>query len=163
MRRRAYTLIEILIVVVLLGIASAMVVPSLGSTDALRVQSTVRAIVADINVAQSDALARQQCRAVVFDVTRNKYSIVEVPGTVLDPTNNTVSVTDLNNERKFHNSRITSVSIDGGNVLYFDELGGPVTQPGGTTPGNGGTIVVSGSGQVYTITVEAYTGRVTVQ
>ena len=162
MRRRAYTLIEILIVVVLMGIASAMVVPSLGSTDALRVQSTVRVIVADITVAQSDALARQQCRAMVFDVTNNKYSVVEVPGTVLDPVANTINVVNLNNERKFHSSRIVSAVFDGGNVLYFDELGGPVTQPGGTTPGNGGTIVVSGSGQVYTITVEPYTGRVSV-
>jgi general secretion pathway protein H len=162
MRRRAYTLIEVLIVIVMLGIASAMVVPNLGSTDALRVQSTVRAIVADINVAQSDALARQQCRAVVFDVPNNKYSIVEVPGTVLDPTANTINVVNLNNQRKFHTSKLLSAVFDGGNVLYFDELGGPVTAPGSSTPGNGGTIVVSGSGEVFTITVEAYTGRVSV-
>ena len=57
--RKGFTLIELLIVVVLLGISSAVVIPSLGSTDVLRVQSTVRAIVASINIAQSDALAHQ--------------------------------------------------------------------------------------------------------
>src|SRR5262245_1591540 len=88
--RRGYTLIELLIVVPLLGISSAVVIPALGSTDTLRVQSTVRAIVADINVAQSDALAHQQGRAVVFDVANNKYSILEVNGSTLNPATDTL-------------------------------------------------------------------------
>src|SRR5205814_10625361 len=66
-RVHAYTLIELIIVIAMLGLATAVVVPSIGSTDVLRVQSTVRTIVADINCAQSDALARQQGRAMVFD------------------------------------------------------------------------------------------------
>jgi prepilin-type N-terminal cleavage/methylation domain-containing protein len=161
-RARAYTLIEILIVVVMLGVASALAMPSLRSTDALRVQSTVRAIVSDITYAQSDALARQQSRAMVFDTTNNKYSIVEVHGATLSPTTDTIYAVDLNNERKFHSSKLVNASFDGSNILVFDELGGPVTGPGSSTPGNGGTIKVTGSGETYTITVEAYTGRVSV-
>jgi prepilin-type N-terminal cleavage/methylation domain-containing protein len=161
-RARAYTLIEILIVVVMLGIASAVAMPSLRSTDTLRVQSTVRAIVADINFAQSDALARQQGRALVFDKVHNKYAILEVHGATLDPSTDTVYSVDLNNERKFHSSRIDDASFDGSNVLVFDELGGPVTGPGSSTPGNGGTITISGSGETFVINVEAYTGRVSV-
>ena len=161
-RARAYTLIEILIVVVMLGIASALAMPSLRSTDALRVQSTVRAIVADLNFAQSDALARQQSRAIVFDKDTNKYSILEVHGSTLAPATDTIYAVDLNNERKFHSSRIEDAAFDGTNVLVFDELGGPVTGPGSSTPGNGGTIRISGSGETYIITVEAYTGRVSV-
>ena len=161
-RSRAYTLIEILIVVVMLGIASAMVMPSLRSTDALRVQSTVRAIVADINFAQSDALARQQGRAMIFDTETNKYSIVEVHGATLAPETDTIYSVDLNNERKFHSSTLQSASFEGTNILVFDELGGPVTGPGSSTPGNGGSITVTGSGATFIINVEAYTGRVSV-
>lgn len=161
-RRSGYTLIEILIVVVMLGIASAMVIPSLGSTDVLRVQSTVRAIVADINYAQSDALARQQGRALIFDTTNNKYAIVEVRGSSLSPTTDTIYAVDLNNERKFHSARIQAASFDGDNILVFDELGGPVTEPGSNVPSAGGSITVVGSGSVFTINVEPYTGRVTV-
>lgn len=159
---RGYTLIEVLIVITLMGIASALVVPNMGSTDALRIQATVRAIVGDIAFAQSDALARQQGRAIIFDPTGNSYSIVEVRGATLNPATDTILFTSLNNARKFDDSRITAAQFDGSNILVFDELGGPVTTPGGTTPGSGGTITVTGSGDTFIITVEAYTGRVSV-
>ncbi len=159
---RAYTLVELLVVVALLGIASAMVIPQVGSTDILRVQSTVRAIVSDINFAQSDALARQQGRAIIFDTAGNTYSIVEVKSGVLHPETDTIQTTNLNNSHKFHDSRIESAVFDGDNVLVFDELGGTVTSPNSSTPSAGGTIIISGSGSRFQITVEAYTGRVTV-
>jgi prepilin-type N-terminal cleavage/methylation domain-containing protein len=161
-RRPGYTLIEVLIVVVMLGIAGVLVIPSLGSTHVLRVQSTVRTIVSEINFAQSDALARQQGRAVLFEVPENRYSILEVRGATLNPQTDTIQSTNLNNARAFHDSRLVSASFDGSNALVFDELGGPVAGPGSSTPGSGGAIVVTGSGSTFTITVEAYTGRITV-
>jgi prepilin-type N-terminal cleavage/methylation domain-containing protein len=162
--RRAYTLVEMLIVVALLGIASAMVIPNVGSTDILRVQSSVRAIVADINFAQSDALAHQRGRAVVFDVDNNAYSVVEVPvyGSTLNPSTDTISTTDLKNRIKFHDSRIESANFDGTTMLVFDEMGGTLTAPNSNTPSAGGSLVISGSGARFQISVEAYTGRVTV-
>lgn len=161
--RRGYTLIEVLIVVTLLGIAGALVVPQMSSTDALRVQSTVRAIVADIAIAQSDALATQSGRAMIFENDTNKYYIVEVKGPTLDPVNDLIDEVDLNNSRKFRDTKIDSADFDGDNVLVFDEMGGPVTVPDGSTPSAGGKVVISGSGQTFEITVEAYTGRVTVK
>ncbi|MBX3377440.1 MAG: prepilin-type N-terminal cleavage/methylation domain-containing protein [Phycisphaeraceae bacterium] len=160
--RRAYTLVEVLIVVTLLGIASALVIPNVNSTEVLRVQSTVRAIVADITFAQSDALARQQGRAVIFDAENNAYAIVEVKSSSLNPATDTIQRVDLRNKRKFHDSTIESVNFDGGNVLVFDEMGGTVTAPASTTPSAGGSLVISGSGSRFRIAVEAYTGRVTV-
>lgn len=162
--RRAYTLVEMLIVLIVLGIASATVIPSIGSTDVLRVQATVRSIVADINVAQSDALARQQPRAIIFDPVTNTYAVIEVPGSTIEPIGNTIKTVDLKDRRKFHDSRLVSAAFSGSNnVLIFDELGGPVSDVGGNIPSPGGTIVVSGSGSVYNINVEAYTGRVSVE
>lgn len=159
---RGYTLLEILIVVVLLGLASAVVIPQIGSTDVLRVQAAVRTLVADITFAQSDALARQQTRAIVFDVAGNRYTLVEVPGNTVDPVNNTMYSVDFNNSRKFHNARLQAANFDGGATLLFDELGGPIATPGATTPGAGGTVTISGSGSIFDVTVEAYTGRTTV-
>lgn len=159
---RGYTLVELLIVVTVLGIASAMVIPQMGSTDVLRIQAAVRTIVADINFAQSDALARQEGRALIFDIPGNTYSVLEVPGTVLNPATDTLYEVNFNNRVKFHTARIESATFDGDEVLLFDEMGGPITTPGGSTPSAGGQIVVSGSGSTFQITVEAYTGRVTV-
>ena len=160
--RRGYTLVEILIVVVIMGIAGALVIPSMGATDVLRVQSVVRTIVADINFAQSDGLARQEGRAIVFDPDANSYALVEVHGSTLDPGTDTIYEVKLTNTVKFGDARIVSAEFDGDPVLVFDEMGGPVTEPDGTTPSGGGTIVVTGSGSQYEIEIEAYTGRVTV-
>jgi prepilin-type N-terminal cleavage/methylation domain-containing protein len=161
--RRAYTLIEVLLVITMLGIAGALVVPSLSSTEVLRVQASVRTIVGDINFAQSEALAHQRPHAIVFDLDANRYSIIEVFNGVLDPAVNTVRTVNLNNSRKFHTTMLESVDFDGQNVLVFDEMGGPVTGVGSSTPGSGGTIRITGSGSTFEVRVEAYTGRVSVR
>ena len=159
---RAYTLVEILIVVTILGIAGALVIPSMGSTDVLRVQAAVRTIVADINYAQSDALARQEGRALMFDPAGNAYKLVEVHGPILDPVNDLMYEVKFSVGSRFGNTKIESAAFDGDGVLVFDELGGPVTEPDGTQPSAGGKIAVSGSGSLFDVDVEAYTGRVTV-
>jgi prepilin-type N-terminal cleavage/methylation domain-containing protein len=161
-RRDGYTLLELLIVVAILGIAGAMVIPQMGSTDVLRIQAAVRTLVSDINFIQSDALARQQARAIVFDPPANKYTLVEVPGSTINLGTDTIYVVNFNNSIKFHDARIESANFDGDEVLLFDELGGPIVTPGGSTPSAGGRVVVSGSGTTYEVIVEAYTGRVIV-
>ncbi len=158
---RAYTLIELLIVILVLGIAAALVVPSMGGTGSLRVQAAVRTIVADLTEAQSDALAFQKGRAVVFDVDHNSYSIVDVNGAELDLDNDVTARTTIKGA-EFGDAKIESVDCDGDATLVFDEMGSPVKEPMGTDPSANGTIVVTGSGQKFTITIEAYTGRITV-
>lgn len=161
--RTAYTLVEMLIVVTVLGIAGALIVPSFASTDVLRVQGAVRTIVSDLTVAQSDAIAFQQGRGIIFydDPADPRYIVAEVNGTTLDP------ALDMVTERRLGGSAFGFLQIEAINMpddtLIFDELGGPVTTPGGSTPAAAGWIDLIGSGQRFRIHVEAYTGRVTVE
>lgn len=159
---RAYTLIEVLIVVVILGIAASLVIPNMQSTNVLRVQAAVRTIVADIAEAQADSLAFQRGRAIVFHPTENRYNIVEVVGSSVDEDLDTLRDTRLSGS-DFGDFAFVSVDFGGGDTLIFDEMGGPVTTPGGNTPAPNGVISITGSGQAFTITVEAYTGRITVR
>ncbi len=160
---RGYTLVEILIVVTVLGIAGALVVPAMGSTGVLRVQAAVRTIVADLTEAQSDALAYQRPRAVVFDPANGRYLVTRVPGATIDPETDTILERVINKGSQFGDSMISGTRFDTENVLIFDEMGGPIARPGESTPAATGTITVTGSGQSFVISVEAYTGRVTVQ
>ncbi|MBL8761699.1 MAG: type II secretion system protein [Phycisphaerae bacterium] len=164
MRRRtarAYTLIELLIVILVLGIAAALIVPSMGGTGSLRVQAAVRTIVADLTETQSDALAFQKGRAIVFDPDTNSYSMVDVNGAELDVENDLIRRTVIQGA-EFGDARIASVDCDDDTTLVFDEMGSPVQEPMGSDPAANGKIVVQGSGQEFTITIEAYTGRITV-
>ena len=65
-QRSGYTLVEMLVTLVILGIAAAMLVPSLGAFGAIETQAAVRRLVSDIAFAQSEAVAHQRCsRALV--------------------------------------------------------------------------------------------------
>lgn len=165
-----YTLIEILVVITVLGIAGLVVLPALGQTDILRVQGAVRAIVADITFAQADALAYQEERAVVFDEAENLYTLVEVPDSVVDAESNAIYNPQGPDQRyvidfdlpKWGGMQIVAPDFDGEPVLIFDELGGPISAPGSDEPGTGGTVDIIGSGTRLRVTVEPFTGHVTV-
>lgn len=168
--RHGFTLLEVLVVIVVLGIAGALVIPQMGQTGVLKVQAAVRTIVSDITFIQAEAVAFQERRAMVFDVDTSSYTLVEIPGSTLDPETNTMFdptrpggryVVDFRDD-KFGDARITSAEFSGTNTLIFDGMGGPVADPAGAVPGNGGVIRLTGSGQAFLIRVEPFTGRVVV-
>ena len=180
--RIGFTLIEVLIVVVMMGIAASLLIPSMGQTGVLRVQAAVRTIVSDIIYIQGEAVAYQSRRAIWFGkvakfsaggwtfVDGNGYVIAEVNGPTLD------LAVDFMEEpgklgrpysRNFDDAEYGGASIDGATfdgdaILIFDELGGPVATFDGPAASNGGMITVNGSGSSWVIQVEPYTGRVTV-
>lgn len=169
--RRGYTLLEVLVLVMILGIAGALVIPSLGQTHVLRVQAAVRTVVSDITFAQSDALAFQRGRAVVFDENTNSYTLVEVVGTTLDPVNDALYdptgpmqryIVSLDDPR-FGGATLENASFDGDANLIFDEMGGPVAAPGSDTLSVGGMVEVAGPDTRWRINVAAFSGRVTVE
>ena len=77
-RQVAYTLIELIIVIAVLGLASALLVPHLVGRDSLRVQAAVRQVIADLSFAQSDALAHQGYRRVHFYEDGSGYCLVRM-------------------------------------------------------------------------------------
>lgn len=167
---RGYTLVEVLVVVTILGVAGMMVVPTLGQTDVLRVQGAVRAIVADLTFAQADALAYQEERAVAFDLNENSYTLVAVFDGLVDPGANALFdprgpgqqyIVDLD-DPVFGNAQIGEADFDGDAILIFDQLGGPVISPGSDVPGSTGSVDVIGSSSRLRVTVEAFTGHITV-
>ncbi len=167
---RGFTLLEVLVVIVVLGIAGALVIPAMGETGVLKVQAAVRTIVSDITFIQAEAVAFQERRAMVFDVDTSSYALVEVPGNTVDPVANTMFdptkpdgryLVDFR-DAKFGDARITSAAFSGTNTLMFDGMGGPVADAAGAVPGNGGVIRVTGSRQIFDVRVEPFTGRVVV-
>ena len=168
--RHGYTLIEVLVVVTILGIAAAVVTPNLSQAGVFRIQAAVRTLVSDISFAQMDALGYQEQRAIVFDIDANEYILVEVQDSTVDPENN--AIYDINrpdqryvvslDREEFGGTTIESAEFDGDNVLIFDEIGGPVATAGSSTLSDGGSVVLAGPLSRYRIDVAAFTGRITV-
>ncbi|MBA4028379.1 MAG: hypothetical protein C0475_04485 [Planctomyces sp.] len=171
---RAFTAVEILVVIALLGLVALVVVPLVGSGTAVRAQAVVRSITSDLALAQSEAQANQQRHAVVFDVTNSTYAVCRVlpPGAgelyqpIAAPTF-TGGVHVVNTARSaFGGARITAASFNGNpaeSVVIFDELGAPVLGPDSEDPGTGGTVRVQAGSTAYDIVVEPVTGRTTVR
>ncbi|MEM1329386.1 MAG: prepilin-type N-terminal cleavage/methylation domain-containing protein [Planctomycetota bacterium] len=167
MFRRGYTLVEILIVVVIMGLAGALVAPTISSADALRGQAAVRTLVSDITFAQSDAIAMQQPRAVVFDPDANLYSLVAVFGTtatevLVDPYNNGRRYEVSLDDPDFGGARLTTVQFSDSEpeMLVFDEFGAPIEEPGSITPIPQGVIEIETRLDRFTINVDGMTGQV---
>lgn len=190
-RDGGYTLIELVITLALLGIAGTMVIPAMTQSGVLRTQAAVRTIVADITFLQGDALAYQERRAIWFgryaenDAGNytygegNGYVLAEVNGPVLDlatdampdpdfpeaPLFRDFGAIDRNRTawNKYGGVTIENVNFNGGDMLIFDELGGPVENLTGPEAGNGGSLEVRGDLAAFRINVAPFTGRVTVE
>ena len=151
-RGHGYTLIELLLVVALLGLAATLLIPNMVGRDAMRVQAAVRKIIGDLSFAQSDALAHQEYRRVHFYADGRGYCIERVtqatyaddfdPDTadyISDPISSTTGsggrfITDFSIDSRFEGVVITAVNIDaGGSQVVYDPLGG--TLRAGELPG----------------------------
>jgi prepilin-type N-terminal cleavage/methylation domain-containing protein len=176
--RRAYTLVELLIVIALLGVAASMVVPKLVGRESLVVQAAVRQIVADISFAQADALAHQQYRRIAFFDDGTGYALIRVTdatfNTAFDPdtadyvddpmassAEGRAYIVDFTEDNRFNGVTISNVAIDGVEThVTFDALGGTVM--GGLIPGLGGVIDVEFGDFSYRIDIEPFTGKLIV-
>jgi len=122
--RRAFTLLELLIVIVLIGIAATMAIPMLSGTDGTRVRAAGNLLAADLGFAQVESIthATDPC-VVVFDQANGSYTIARAsaPTTpITDPGTNQSFVTTFGTGRA---SELGGVSIQGYSLGGDDTLG----------------------------------------
>lgn len=176
--RHAYTLIELLLIVAILGLASALLIPQLANRGSMEVQAAVRQIIADLSFAQSDALAHQEYRRVHFYDDGTGYCIYRVTDAdfadpfdedevdiIFDPLADTdengLYICKFQQEGRYELVVVGDVIIDGGSRhVTFDELGGTVSDLG--VPGTGGSITITGGDFSYRINISPFTGKLTV-
>ena len=177
--RRGYTLVELLIVIGILGISSALLVPNLVGRDVMKAEAAVRLLIGDLSFAQSDALAHQEMRRVHFYDDGRGYCLTRLMDTnqlddpfdpdtadyVYDPLHRSSLnnyIVDFTADERWQGVSITSVAIDGASRnLQYDEIGGTVMAGG--APGLGGTIRLACDGKTYEVTVAPFTGKLTVR
>lgn len=164
-KAKAYTLIEVLITVTIMGLAAAVVVPNMLRAGTLGVQAGARMIISDLLFAQNEAMAQQSTRRVVFDTDNNSYRVEKYdsgatawvleynPSAGMGNNQQNYEI-DFEEDNRFTGIEITSADFNGTNTVEFDDLG---------NPSSGGTIQLQFEEHRYEIKVAPFTGRVTVE
>ncbi len=151
--RQGLTLIEILVVLVILGIAAAMVVPRLSSMGDLQVASAARAMVANVQYAQNEAIITQTPVTVAFDAAAESYQLQDAGGVVMQhPITKRNFVVAFADARGFERVDILSANFNGSAKVAFDPLG---------SSDQGGQVILSADGQSYRVSIAPVTGKVT--
>ena len=83
-----FTLVEMLAVVVIMGILSALAIPMLGDTAQTKLVAAANQIAADIGYAQVESISHaDDLRFMVFDINNNTYWIAPTSNTATPITN----------------------------------------------------------------------------
>jgi prepilin-type N-terminal cleavage/methylation domain-containing protein len=170
-KSRAFTLIEILIVVVILGIAAAVVIPQISSRDDLKAAAAARSVMADLVYAQNRAISTQKMVFVEFDATNQRYQLfssLSPKVSLTHPLNKTdyLIAFGTSGTNGLEDAKLVGANFDGQKVIGFDEMGSPYSVDAATgtpTAMSTGTVdVKAGNGKTLRVSVEAYTAELTV-
>jgi prepilin-type N-terminal cleavage/methylation domain-containing protein len=127
---RGFTLVELIMVVVLIGILAVSVVPKFVDTSVISLLGGAAMVEADIRYTQELAMSTHSPKTITFTTNDTFYTV--------------------NSQTMNLPSR---VSISSGATFTFNSLGEPTT-------GGGSSVQITAGGSTKTITVESYTGRV---
>ncbi len=164
-RRAGFTLVELLITVLIIGIAAGLAVPMLGSTSTTKLREAGKLLAADLAFAQNESITHgSDLRTVVFDTDTASYHI----GTVSDP--DTPITNPIGGEpfrvtfgegraKQLAGVSIVGLSMNGDTGATADRfvfgLYGQIDQA------SDATITLGADGMTITLTVEASTGETT--
>ena len=176
--RSGWSLVELLTVVVVLGIAAMNVIPYAASGASASGQSAARLLVTDMLSAQMDAVATQKFRRVHFYSDGSGWCILELESDELaDPFDpmaatyaddavesqgqNQQSITDFVQDTRFRDITVENLNFGTGiEEITFDLTGGIIQNDG--SPSLGGSVDITSGEFTWTITLAPLTGKISV-
>lgn len=149
--RQAFTLIEITVVLLTLGVIACAALPRFSySISIARADSAARRLANDINAARGMARLTSQSVSVVFDTGTNTYTLNGVP----NPDRPSIASTIVSLTDSLMSATLASVNLTGGgSSIAFNGFG---------FPSKGGTITITSGGASKQVLVDAATGMATV-
>lgn len=161
-----FTLVEVLMVLLILGIAATIVIPMINDTSDMQVTSAARQIASTLMYAQTASISTQDQYQVVFDTGSNSFEVQDSLGAVIvDPVVGNPYQIEYPNDKRTRNVSIETVNFDGSSIVWFDRLGAPYGGAISASPPplSTGQVVVQVKDKTMTISVEPVTGRITIQ
>jgi len=148
----AFTLAELIVVLIVVAITAALVVPYASSTDSQAV-SAARLAACDLQYAQSLAITMQAPVTVTYSTAARTYTLSNASGTLNHPMTGKPYVVGYGTTRGYESVSIVSAAFSAGSSVTFDATG---------APDNAGSVTLRAGTSVYRLAVAAATGNVTV-
>ncbi len=148
--RRGFSLAELVCVVVIIGILAAIAAPRFSNSLALQhVEAAARRTVVDLAFAQRQAKSSNVAQTVRFDPAIGEYSLVGMPHPDHPGLEYKVSLRE-----EPYSATLVSADFGGDKEIIFDIYG---------MPDSDGSVVIRVGSHVRTITIDAQTGKASVQ
>jgi prepilin-type N-terminal cleavage/methylation domain-containing protein len=158
---KSFTLIEMVMVLVIVGVLAALAVPKMEGFYAMKLSGAVKKVVSDIRYVQRLALTEHTNCRVVFNALSETYAAEkEYPNAsnkwvrITDPFTNAGLLINYKTDPQYSGIDIISSNFGGTSTLLFNWQG---------IPQSSGSVSLSYRGNNNILTVENNTGRVGVQ
>lgn len=158
--RKGFTLIEMVIVLVLVGIMAALAIPRFASFYSIKLDGCMKKVATDIRYSQQMAVSRHANTRLVFNVAGDTYTAEEQLSAggawsgLKDPFTRVNLIMNFRSDPQYNGVDITAANFNSSATLQFDWQGIPVS---------GGSITFNYKGNSRTINVASNTGRVSLQ
>ncbi len=159
---RAFTLVELLIVVVIASIAATLAIPLFTETDSTRLRAATRLLIADLAFAQIESITNAADTCLVsFDLGAASYTLAKSStptSPITDPGTNQPYVVQFGSGRaaELAGVSIQAYSLGGDNQVAFGIYG----QTDQTTAA---TITLQAGAMTMTVEIDPSTGEASVQ
>lgn len=161
--RGAFTLLEIMLVILMAGLIAGVALAMWGDSDATAALAGARIVLQDLEFAQSEAICRRSEITVTFDVGNNSYTVSDSSGPITNPITHQPYVVNLNEAAGGGGVHLSEVHFGGGNGVSFNSLGEPVL-PGTDIPiSSGDGVSVSCGTASHSVTITPVIGKITAQ
>ena len=151
--RIAFSLAELIVVIVILSILAAVAIPMAVGTSSTKVKASARLVMSDLEYAQNLAITTQTDITVTFNASGNSYTVSNASGSVIHPITKKTYTVDFDTTAGLSGVSLTSAGFGGNPAVVFGALGAPDAS---------GTVSLTAGSVSYQVTVAPITGRVTV-
>lgn len=167
MKRRGFTIIELIVILVILGVLALFAFLTISPYRAVKLEAAAKKVAADLLFAKNLALSTSKWHGVSFEADPvNTYRVYLKEDSTAIPIEDPSQlgkdfVVDLYDY--YSGVTIASVSIAGGNRVEFHPLGTPYDNRGGSAIASTGEVTLNYGGYTKTVYIMPGTGRIVTQ
>ncbi|MDD5010866.1 MAG: prepilin-type N-terminal cleavage/methylation domain-containing protein [Phycisphaerae bacterium] len=158
-----FTLLEVVIVLMVIGIIAAMAVPMYVSAASVQLRAAADVIASDLEYAKSMAISTGKSHSVVFDTAAESYSIENSDGQVIaHPVHIGADyVVNFANDSRLNRVDIVNTNFGATETVSFDNIGAPFDGSGAAL--SNGFIQLRAGKYTMRVKIESVTGYVSIE